>query len=79
MNRQKGEIKRGPLPLHIKPKDPGPSHYVNIGHKQEEKILSTQHKDPAYKIHYNKEAKGGPDLKGFIDIHKKNKEWVPGV
>lgn len=76
MNRQKGEIKRGPLPLHIKPKDPGPTHYVNIGHKQQEKTLSTSIKDPSYKIHYNKE-KG--DLKRFIDIHKKNKEWVPGV
>lgn len=36
-------------------------------------------RDKSYKIHYNKEAKGGPDLKRFIDIHKKNKEWVPGV
>lgn len=31
MNRQKGEIKRGPLPIHIKPKDPGPTHYDKVG------------------------------------------------
>jgi len=79
MNRQKGDISRGPLPKHIKAKDPGPSHYDKVDLKQEEKCLSTVLKDKSYKIHYNKEAKGGPDLKRFIDIHKKNKEWVPGV
>ena len=81
MNRQKGELNRSPLPKHIVKKDPGPTHYDTnkVSFKQEEKTLSNIHKDISYKIHYNKEAKGGPNLKRFIDIHKKNKEWVPGV
>lgn len=79
MNRQKGAIDRGPLPKHIKKKDPGPSHYDKVDFKTQERTQSNIIKDPSYKIHYNKEAVGGPNLKRFIDIHKKNKEWVPGV
>lgn len=30
MNRHKNKIDRGPLPKHIKAKDPGPSHYTNV-------------------------------------------------
>ena len=45
----------------------------------ERKILSTKKSSFDFRFSFAKEPKGNSNIKRFIDIHKKDKAWVPPV